>query len=206
LRYPLSYPNKDAALADSPLEPTSDTQHDAATGPSGAPAPAAATDAGAPDELGGAGGAEVAAAPAPMADPYAAAVDGAAMPAITDPYGPAQFDARAPDPYAEEEFLEPARDPHEGAVPPGYDWPTHGGYLGCLLGLMAACVLAGFLGGTLIPILAAPSLAKLAISLVVAVGVVIGLGRLGWVLGKRYYREYPQPVRRPRLPYHDARM
>lgn len=90
---------------------------------------------------------------------------------------------------------EAPRDPYEGAVPPGYDWPTHGGYLGCLLGLTAACAVAGFLGGTLIPLIAAPSLAKIVISLVVGVSVLVGLGRLGWVLGRRFYREYPQPVR-----------
>ena len=86
-------------------------------------------------------------------------------------------------------------DPYEGAVPPGYDWPTHGGYLGCLLGLVAACTLSGFLGGTWFAILATPSWVKLTITLVIALAAFIGLGRLGWVLGKRYFREYPQPVR-----------
>lgn len=85
---------------------------------------------------------------------------------------------------------------YEGATPPGYDeWPTHGGYLGCLLGLVAACTLSGFLGGTWFAILATPSWVKATITLVIALVAFIGLGRLGWVLGKRYYREYPQPVR-----------
>ncbi len=59
-----------------------------------------------------------------------------------------------------ESVADPARgseDPrHEGATPPGYDWPTHGGYLGCLLAVMFACLLAplgyivvGFLGAFL---------------------------------------------------------
>ncbi len=43
----------------------------------------------------------------------------------------------------------PQRIREEGAVPPGYDWPTHGGYLGCLLSLMASCLIGGFLGTTL---------------------------------------------------------
>lgn len=89
----------------------------------------------------------------------------------------------------------PPPDPYEGAVPPGYDWPTHGGYLGCLLGTMAACAISGFLGGTWFAILAAPSWVRLGITFIVAVAVFVGLGRLGWVLGKRFYREYPQPVR-----------
>src|SRR5258705_11876483 len=46
------------------------------------------------------------------------------------------------------ESTERPEDPHEGAVPAGYDWPTHGGYLGCLLGVMASCLLAAFFGST----------------------------------------------------------
>jgi hypothetical protein len=87
-------------------------------------------------------------------------------------------------------------DPHEGAVPPGYDWPTHGGYLGCLLSLMASCLIGGFLGTTLFAALgyshAVPKVAAAVLTVVVYLGVTVGLGRLGWVLGKRFYREYPQ--------------
>ena len=43
----------------------------------------------------------------------------------------------------------PPRIRRKGAVPPGYDWPTHGGYLGCLLSLIASCLIGGFLGTTL---------------------------------------------------------
>lgn len=86
-------------------------------------------------------------------------------------------------------------DPYEGAVPPGYDWPTHGGYLGCLMGVVATSIV-----GTLI---AAPLLAVLTYSEVVPLPVawlltalvfllcIFGGGRLGWALGKRFYREYP---------------
>jgi hypothetical protein len=85
----------------------------------------------------------------------------------------------------------------EGAVPPGYDWPTHGGYLGCLLGLVAACLVGGFLGSTLFAALSAdrivPGWASAVLTVVVFVAVIVGLGRLGWWLGKRFYREYPQP-------------
>jgi len=87
-------------------------------------------------------------------------------------------------------------DPHEGAVPPGYDWPTHGGYLGCLLGLMASCLIGGFLGSTLFPALgysnAMPKVVAAVLTVVVFLGITVGLGRLGWILGKRFYREYPQ--------------
>ncbi|MDE3229470.1 MAG: hypothetical protein KGO05_06290 [Chloroflexota bacterium] len=93
---------------------------------------------------------------------------------------------------------------YEGATPPGYDeWPTHGGYLGCLLGVMTACVLAplgyiifGFLGSLL-----APSLGKFGVGLAAVVtvalylAVFIGIARLGWTLGRRFLREYDEPAR-----------
>ena len=86
--------------------------------------------------------------------------------------------------------------PYEGAVPPGYDWPTHGGYLGCLLGVIAACLIGGFLGSTFfsaLSLMVLPVWAAALLTLVVFLGCVAGLGRLGWVLGRRFYREYPQP-------------
>jgi len=49
------------------------------------------------------------------------------------------------------------RDLYEGAVPPGYDWTTHGGYLGCLIGLMASCLFGAFLGSTLFAALSCSS-------------------------------------------------
>jgi VIT1/CCC1 family predicted Fe2+/Mn2+ transporter len=85
----------------------------------------------------------------------------------------------------------------EGAVPPGYDWPTHGGYLGCLLSLMASCLIGGFLGSTLFAALSywriVPAAVSIVLTIAVYAAVFIGLGRLGWILGKRFYREYPQP-------------
>jgi hypothetical protein len=108
------------------------------------------------------------------------------------------------------EGAERPEDPHEGAVPPGYDWPTHGGYLGCLLGVMASCLLAAFFGSTLFaalrcssPIPGDPTLkgchpllpasATILLTLVVTLAIVVALGRLGFMLGKRWLREYPQP-------------
>jgi hypothetical protein len=84
-------------------------------------------------------------------------------------------------------------------VPPGFDWPTHGGYLGCLLGLVVACLLCGLVGAPLAQlsnfrVLSTP--AALGLTLVAALVLVIGVSRLGWTLGRRFYREYPQP-RRP---------
>jgi hypothetical protein len=93
-----------------------------------------------------------------------------------------------------------AESPEAGAVPPGYDWPTHGGYLGCLLGLMPACLVAGFLSSTFVawpwfngksnlP----PVVAGILIVLLFVV-CVYGFGRIGWVLGRRFYRKYPRMV------------
>lgn len=92
-------------------------------------------------------------------------------------------------------------DPYEGAVPPGYDWPTHGGYLGCLLGLMAACITGGFLGSLVVGLISVSPLgmlvsapaARITLILGIFVATMFALGRVGWVLGRRFYREYPQP-------------
>jgi hypothetical protein len=88
-------------------------------------------------------------------------------------------------------------DPYEGAVPPGYDWPTHGGYLGCLIGLMASCLIGGFLGSTLFAALRywniVPGVVSALLTVLVFIACTAGLGRIGWVLGRRFYREYPQP-------------
>ncbi len=92
---------------------------------------------------------------------------------------------------------------YRGATPPGYDWPTHGGYLGCMLGVIVSVLMAplgyilfGFVGAFLAPMLGGFGVA-LAVILTVAVylAVFIGLSRLGWALGKRFLREYEQPVR-----------
>lgn len=90
-------------------------------------------------------------------------------------------------------------DPQAGAVPPGYDWPTHGGYLGCLLGLMASCVLCGAVGAPIAEISdhhVLPAPLAIVLTLLLAVAFAIILGRVGWVLGRRFYREYPQPAGR----------
>lgn len=86
--------------------------------------------------------------------------------------------------------------PEAGAVPPGYDWPTHGGYLGCLLGLMPACLVGGFLGSTFVAFLkkagvVPPVVAGLLVA-ALFVACVVGFGRIGWVLGRRFYRKYPR--------------
>ena len=86
--------------------------------------------------------------------------------------------------------------PEAGAVPPGYDWPTHGGYLGCLLGMMPACLVGGFLGSTFVAFLNKAGVVPPVVAglLVVAlfVACVVGFGRIGWVLGRRFYRKYPR--------------
>ena len=104
------------------------------------------------------------------------------------------------DELAQEALAAEQEDPHRGAVPPGYDWPTHGGYLGCLMGVVFALVLAplgyiifGFLGAAL-----AISLGGFGVGLAAAITIIawlatfIALTRLGWRLGKHFLREYPQ--------------
>jgi hypothetical protein len=88
--------------------------------------------------------------------------------------------------------------PEAGAVPPGYDWPTHGGYLGCLLGILPACLVAGFLSSTFVawPWFNGKSALSPVISIVLIVALfvvcVFGFGRIGWMLGRRFYRKYPR--------------
>ncbi|HZC06636.1 MAG TPA: hypothetical protein VE338_13455 [Ktedonobacterales bacterium] len=92
---------------------------------------------------------------------------------------------------------------YRGATPPGYDWPTHGGYLGCLLGVMIACLLAplgyiafGFVGAFLVQPLGGFGVALAVILTVGAyLAIFVALTRLGWSMGKRFLREYEQPVR-----------
>lgn len=90
-------------------------------------------------------------------------------------------------------------DPYDHAVPPGYDWPTHGGYLGCLLGLVASCPIA-FVASTFIPPLAryngVPGVIVAPLTVVVFLVIFVAVGRFGFVLGKRFLREYPQPTRK----------
>ncbi|SRR5690349_7489374 len=119
--------------------------------------------------------------------------------------------ATAPDePPVAERAAHAPRDPHEGAVPPGYDWPTHGGYLGCLIGLMASCLIGAFLGSTLFAALSCsspipgdtlvqgcrpllPGVVSALLTVAAFAVATILLARLGWNLGKRFLREYPQP-------------
>ena len=96
-----------------------------------------------------------------------------------------------------------AEDPHEGATPPGYDeWPTHGGYLGCLLGVVLALVLApvgyilfGLIGSALFQPLGYAGVWLAGVVTVIAyLACFVALARLGWRLGKHFYREYPLPA------------
>jgi hypothetical protein len=92
----------------------------------------------------------------------------------------------------------PPEDPYEGAVPPGYDWPTHGGYLGCLMAQLPACLVGGFLGSTLYNyLILARLLPGFVVGLLAVATFVVGMilfGRLGWLLGRRFYRAYEQPA------------
>jgi predicted lipid-binding transport protein (Tim44 family) len=92
----------------------------------------------------------------------------------------------------------PEEDEFEGATPPGYDWPTHGGYLGCLMGVMAGVLLGGFLGANIFAayynVLDLPLAVYILLNIALFIVLLIGLGRLGWWLGRRFYRYYPQPA------------
>jgi predicted lipid-binding transport protein (Tim44 family) len=92
----------------------------------------------------------------------------------------------------------PPEDEFEGATPPGYDWPTHGGYLGCLMGVMAGVLLGGFLGANIFAayynVLNLPLALYILMNVALFIALLIGLGRLGWWLGRRFYRYYPQPA------------
>lgn len=85
-----------------------------------------------------------------------------------------------------------------GAAPPGFEWPTHGGYLGCLIGCLASFLIGGFLGsallGTLYVVGGGSAVILAVVSIVVYAAIVYGLCRLGWSLGKRYYRSYQGPA------------
>jgi hypothetical protein len=117
-------------------------------------------------------------------------------PRLVDPNAAASDDATASD-SAE-------ADPYPGAVPPGYDWPTHGGYLGCLMGVVVGLLVGGFLGSMLIGLLSVSPLsavvsvaaARLTLLALTFFATLILLGRVGYRLGRRYYREYPTPQRR----------
>jgi len=120
-----------------------------------------------------------------------------------EPQQPAEVaDATSAGPFA----TEPPEDPYEGAVPPGYDWPTHGGYLGCLLAQLPACLIAGFLGSTLYNyLILARMLPDVVVGLLAVATFIAGMilfGRLGWILGRRFYRAYEQP--RPTWGENDA--
>ena len=105
-----------------------------------------------------------------------------------------------PDPVSitPETTATPPEDEIEGATPPGYDWPTHGGYLGCLMGVMAGVLLGGFLGANIFAayynVLDLPLAVYILLNVALFIALLIGLGRLGWWLGRRYYRYYPQPA------------
>jgi predicted lipid-binding transport protein (Tim44 family) len=103
-----------------------------------------------------------------------------------------------PEPVTPATASAPAEDEFEGATPPGYDWPTHGGYLGCLMGVMAGVLLGGFLGANIFAayynVLDLPLAVYILLNVALFIVLLIGLGRLGWWLGRRYYRYYPQPA------------
>lgn len=78
------------------------------------------------------------------------------------------------------------------------EWPTHGGPLGCLVGLMFGFLLAGFLGSTLISFVhfskAGAGGWYIFSAVVVMLVFSILFANIGWRIGKRIYRHYePSP-------------
>lgn len=121
---------------------------------------------------------------------------------VLDPYGASEQALSLDD------LMNQPEDPHEGATPPGYEeWPTHGGYLGCLMGVVLALVLApvgyilfGLIGSALYRPLGYAGVWLAGIVTVIAfIACFVALTRLGWRLGKRFYREYPQPLGQPAI-------
>jgi len=120
-----------------------------------------------------------------------------------DPYDASGADEQA---LSIDDLMNQPEDPQEGATPPGYDeWPTHGGYLGCLMGVVLALVLApvgyilfGLIGSALYRPLGYAGVWLAGIATFIAfVACFVALTRLGWRLGKRFYREYPRPLGQP---------
>lgn len=98
----------------------------------------------------------------------------------------------------QDEMPNATNDP-EGAIPPGEEWMTHGGYLGCLIAITFGCLLASFVAS---PLVRGLSLAKQGTAIGFVVGAIILMllgiiifGRMGWWIGKRVYREYPESRR-----------
>ncbi|SRR5579883_2468758 len=83
------------------------------------------------------------------------------------------------------------------------EWPTHGGPLGCLVGLTFGFLLAGFLGSTLISFVhfskAGAGGWYIFSAVLVMLVFSILFAALGWRIGKRIYREYAPTPRQVRI-------
>ena len=83
------------------------------------------------------------------------------------------------------------------------EWPTNGGPLGCLVGLVAGFVITGFLASTLISFVHFSKAGVggwfiFAAVVVMLVGAILS-GWAGWRVGKRVYREYTPTPRQIRI-------
>ena len=83
---------------------------------------------------------------------------------------------------------------HESANAPAAEtpWPTNGGPLGCLIGLLSGLLLGAFLATTLF---AFDRLIGIPLTLVLSILLAI----VGWKIGRSIFREYkpPKPRQRP---------
>ncbi len=81
------------------------------------------------------------------------------------------------------------------------EWPTHGGYLGCLMGIMFGCLAAAFIASPLVrgAVHAASDIGFQlnASALVIMLLGIIAFGYIGWKIGKRAFRDYTLPGPKP---------
>jgi hypothetical protein len=89
---------------------------------------------------------------------------------------------------------------NEISQPPEEEWLTHGGYLGCLLAMVFGCLLAAFIATPLIRGTQLASIQNWGVAFTISAIfiMIVGIslfGWIGWKIGKRIFREYPQPQR-----------
>lgn len=76
------------------------------------------------------------------------------------------------------------------------EWPTHGGYLGCLMGIMFGCLAAAFIASPLVRgathVVANIGFQLNASALVIMLIGIMLFGFIGWKIGKRIFRDFSE--------------
>ncbi|MBO0777674.1 MAG: hypothetical protein J2P37_02495 [Ktedonobacteraceae bacterium] len=78
-------------------------------------------------------------------------------------------------------------------LPPEAAGEVNGGPLGCCLGVMAGLLLGALLALGLPLLIASGGYFRTITALAILIGAIVG-GFAGWKLGKKFYREYEQPI------------